>query len=126
MPGGSPQMTQTWVGTDGEHVVINTVQSHHKAKNIERDPRAAVNACDVSGPSRHYAIRGRVVSITAESGAEHIEALAQRYLGAPYPSYGARDPGTCHPGHQGGQDPHDGVGQAPLRLGPAAPDGLLP
>jgi len=23
MPDGSPQMTQTWVGTDGEHVVIN-------------------------------------------------------------------------------------------------------
>jgi Pyridoxamine 5'-phosphate oxidase len=84
-------MTQTWVGTDGEHVVINTVQDHQKAKNIERDPWVAVNACDVSGPSRHYAIRGRVVGITAEGGAEHIEALTQRYLGAPYPWYGGRD-----------------------------------
>ena len=25
MPDGSPQMTETWVDTDGEHVVINTV-----------------------------------------------------------------------------------------------------
>jgi hypothetical protein len=41
MPDGSPQMTQTWVDTDG--------------------------------------------------GAEHIEALAQRYLGTPYPWYGGRD-----------------------------------
>ena len=32
-----------------------------------------------------------VVSITAEGGAEHIEALAQRYLGAPYPWFGGRD-----------------------------------
>ena len=29
--------------------------------------------------------------ITTEGGAEHIEALAQRYLGAPYPWYGGRD-----------------------------------
>ena len=88
---GSPQLTQTWVDTDGEHVVINTVQGHQKVTNIERDPRVAVNVCDVSEPSRYYAIRGRVVSITAEGGAEHIEALGQRYLGAPCPWYGGRD-----------------------------------
>jgi len=91
MPDGSPQLTQTWVDTDGEHVVINTVQGHQKVKNIERDPRVAVNVCDVSRPSRYYAIRGRVVNITAEGDAEHIEALARRYLGAPYPWYGGRD-----------------------------------
>jgi muramoyltetrapeptide carboxypeptidase len=28
MPGGSPQLTQTWAGTDGGHVVINTVRGH--------------------------------------------------------------------------------------------------
>jgi PPOX class probable F420-dependent enzyme len=91
MPGGSPQLTQTWAGTDGGHVVINTVRGHQKVKNIERDPRVAVNVCEVSRPSRYYAIRGRVVNITAEGGAEHIEALARRYLGAPYPWYGGRD-----------------------------------
>ena len=67
MPDGSPQLTQTWVDTDGEHVVINTVQDHQKVKNIERDPRVAVNVCDVSRPSRYYAIRGRVVNITARA-----------------------------------------------------------
>ena len=91
MPDGSPQLTQTWVDTDGEHVVINTVQGHQKVKNIERDPRVAVNVCDVSRPSRYYAIRGRVVHVTTERGAEHIEELAQRYLGGPYPWYGGRD-----------------------------------
>ena len=91
MPDGQPQAQLTWVDTDGEHVVINTVQGHQKVKNIERDPRVAVNVCDVSRPSRYYAIRGRVVNITAEGGADHIEALAQRYLGAPYPWYGGRN-----------------------------------
>ena len=91
MPDGSPQLTQTWVDTDGEHVLINTVQGHQKVKNVERDPRVAVNVCDASRPSRYYTIRGQVVGITAEGAAAHIEALAQRYLGAPYPWYGGRD-----------------------------------
>ncbi|HEY4701245.1 MAG TPA: pyridoxamine 5'-phosphate oxidase family protein, partial [Streptosporangiaceae bacterium] len=62
-----------------------------KVKNIERDPRVAVNVSDPSSPSRYYAVRGRVVNVTTEGGAEHIETLAQRYLGGPYPWYGGRD-----------------------------------
>jgi PPOX class probable F420-dependent enzyme len=91
MPDGSPQTTQTWVDTDGEHVVINTVQSHLKVKNIERDPRVSVAVCDRDNASRYYAIRGRVVKLTTEGGAEHIEVLAHRYTGRPYPWYGGRD-----------------------------------
>jgi hypothetical protein len=71
---------------DGFH----TVQTHRKVKNIERDPRVAVAVCDASDPSRYYAIRGRVVNLTTEGGAEHIEALAQRYTGRPYAWYGGR------------------------------------
>ena len=91
MPDGSPQMTQTWVDTDGEHVLINTVQGFQKVKNVERDPRVAVSVSDLANPSRYFEIRGRVIKATTEGGAEHIEALAQRYLGAPYPWYGGRD-----------------------------------
>jgi PPOX class probable F420-dependent enzyme len=91
MPDGAPQITETWVDTDGEHVIINTVQTHQKVKNIERDPRVAVAVCDPSDASRYYAIRGRVVSVTTEGGAEHIEALAQRYTGRPYPWWGGRE-----------------------------------
>ena len=91
MPDGSPQMTETWVDTDGEHVIINTVQSHLKVKNVARDPRVAVAVCDASDPSRYYAIRGRVVKSTTDGGEAHIEALAQRYTGAPYAWYGGRD-----------------------------------
>ena len=91
MPDGSPQLTETWVDTDGEHVVINTVVGHQKARNVERDPRVAVSVCDRANPSRYFAIRGRVVHATTEGGAEHIEVLAQRYLGTPYPWYGGRD-----------------------------------
>ena len=91
MPDGSPQLTQTWVDTDGVHVIINTVQGSQKVRNIERDPRVAVTVSDPSNPSRYYAVRGQVVNVTTEGGAEHIETLAQRYLGGPYPWYGGRD-----------------------------------
>ena len=91
MPDGAPQMTQTWVNTDGERVVINTVQGFQKVKNVERDPRVTVCVTDPSSPHSYYEVRGRVVKVTTEGGAEHIEALAQRYLGAPYPWFGGRD-----------------------------------
>ena len=91
MADGSPQVTQTWVDTDGKHVLINSVQGHVKVKNRARDPRVAVAISDPRTPSRYVQVRGRVVDITTEGAVAHIERLAQRYLGRPYPWYGGRD-----------------------------------
>jgi PPOX class probable F420-dependent enzyme len=91
MPDGAPQMTQTWVDTDGTHVLINTVAGFQKVRNMERDGRVALNVVDPGDVARYYAVRGRVMSITAEGAAEHIERLARKYLGGPYPWYGGRD-----------------------------------
>ena len=91
MADGSPQLTQTWVDTDGEHVIINTVETHLKLKNIKRDPRVAVAISAPNNPSSYVQIRGRVINITTEGGGEHIEKLSQKYLGKPYPWFGGRD-----------------------------------
>ena len=91
MPDGSPQLTQTWVDTDGEHVVINTVQGYQKDKNIQRDNRVTVAVAGRVDPFRYYEVRGRVVDVSTDGGVEHIEALSQRYTGGPYPWYGGRD-----------------------------------
>ena len=91
MPDGSPQITLTWVDTDGTNILINTVRGHQKARNIERDPRVAVAVSDPVAPARYYAVRGRVTDVTTEGAVEHIESLAQRYLGTPYPWFGGRD-----------------------------------
>jgi len=91
MPDGAPQMTQTWVDTDGTHALINTVAGFQKVRNMERDDRVALNVADPANVSRYYAVRGRVLSITADGAAEHIERLAQKYLGGPYPWFGGRD-----------------------------------
>jgi PPOX class probable F420-dependent enzyme len=91
MPDGSPQMTQTWVDTDGRNILVNTVEGFQKVRNMERDPRVAVNVADPDDPSRYFSVRGRVVDITTQGAADHIETLAQRYLGGPYPWFGGRD-----------------------------------
>jgi PPOX class probable F420-dependent enzyme len=91
MPDGSPQLTQTWVDTDGEHVLINTVEGFQKVRNIERDPRVAVSVIDPANPFRYHTIRGRVTSSTTDGAAENIERLSQKYTGGPYPWYGGRN-----------------------------------
>jgi PPOX class probable F420-dependent enzyme len=87
MPDGSPQLTQTWVTTDGEHVVINIVEGHQKAKNLARDSRVAVNIVDPDNVFRYYAVRGRVVDMTTEGGSGSIDEISQKYLGIPYPNF---------------------------------------
>ncbi len=91
MADGSPQLTQTWVDTDGERVVINSVQGFLKVRNIEREPRVAVAVSDPDNPRRYFQVRGRVVDVTTDGGTEHIEKLSQKYLGTPYPWFGGRD-----------------------------------
>ena len=87
MPDGSPQLTQTWVTTDGEHIVVNIVDGMQKARNIARDARVAVNVVDPDEVFRYYAVRGRVVDVTTEGGAESIDEISQKYLGTPYPNF---------------------------------------
>ena len=91
MKDGSPQVTETWVDTDGENVIINTVVTHLKVRNVERDPRVAVAIQDPENPFRYIQVRGRVTAMTTEGGVENIEALSQKYTGRAYPWYGGRD-----------------------------------
>lgn len=90
MPNGSPQLTQTWVDTDGKHVVINIVDGMQKARNFQRDPRVAVAVSDPANPNVFTQVRGRVVGMTSDGGEESIEALAHKYTGEAYAWYGGR------------------------------------
>ena len=80
MPDGSPQNTQVWVDTDGEHILINTAQGRQKERNVQRDPRVAVNVVDPTNAWRIAMVRGRVVEVTTEGADELIDQLAKKYL----------------------------------------------
>jgi PPOX class probable F420-dependent enzyme len=90
MADGSPQLTQVWVDTDGEHVLINSVDTHLKVRNIRRDPRVAVTIGDPADPHRYVQVRGRA-ELSYEGAAEHIDKLSLKYTGHPYAWYGGRD-----------------------------------
>lgn len=91
MPDGSPQVTQTWVDTDGEHVLVNSVKGFVKLRNIERDPRVALGIADRETPEHYFQVRGRVIDVTTAGAVDHVNQLSQRYIGKPYPWYGGRD-----------------------------------
>ena len=88
MPDGSPQLTQTWVSTDGKHILINTPDHSQKARNVARDPHVAVNIVDPDNTRRYFAVRGRVIATTTEGGRQSIDEISGKYLGRPYPNFG--------------------------------------
>ena len=76
MPAGSPQITQVWVDTDGEHILINTAEGRQKELNVRRDPRVV----DPANAWRIAMIRGRVVDVTTAGADQLIDELAKKYL----------------------------------------------
>ncbi len=93
MKDGSPQVTPVWFDTDGPYVRVNSAVGRLKDKNMRRDPRVALSILDPDNPYRYLEIRGRVVAITEEGGAAHIDALAKKYMGVD--TYPMHQPGVA-------------------------------
>jgi PPOX class probable F420-dependent enzyme len=88
MPDGSPQMTRTWIDTDGTFILINTVEGHQKLRNVRRNPRVMISIVDPGHWERATSIRGRVVAITREGADLHFKKLIERNLGQEEYPYG--------------------------------------
>ncbi|MCL5239022.1 MAG: PPOX class F420-dependent oxidoreductase [Candidatus Marsarchaeota archaeon] len=78
---GSPQLTPTWVDTDGTNVLINTAMGRVKQKNTARDARVAVVVLDSGNPYSYLSVRGKVVEQRTAGAEEHIDKLAKKYRG---------------------------------------------
>ncbi len=83
MPDGSPQVTPVWVDYDGEYVLVNTARGRQKTRNVERDPRVAIEIMDPENAYRFLQIRGQVVEITEEGADALIDHLSEKYTGNP-------------------------------------------
>lgn len=85
MKDGSPQVTPLWIDRDGDVVRVNTAEGRQKALNLRRDPRVALLILDRNDGFRWVQIRGRVVEIiSGQEARDHIESLAQKYVGRSY------------------------------------------
>jgi PPOX class probable F420-dependent enzyme len=88
---GTPQLTPTWVDTDGTDVLVNTALGRQKAKNVTRDPRVTVGVFDTANPYEYVSISGKVAKrVTGKAADDHIDKLAMKYMGAA--KYPRRDP----------------------------------
>jgi PPOX class probable F420-dependent enzyme len=89
MPNGAPQVTPVWVDYDGLHVIVNSARGRQKDKNMKHNPLVSLALSDPKNPYRYLEIRGRVAEITEEGASEHIDKMAQKYLGVDkYPNRG--------------------------------------
>jgi hypothetical protein len=51
-----------------------------------------VSVVDKNDPWRWVVVRGEVVEMTNEGAEEHIDTLAQKYMGGLYPNHTPEDP----------------------------------
>lgn len=89
MPNGSPQLTAVWIDIEGRTPFFNTLAGRLKLRNIRRDGRVAIGVADRNNPYESVSLQGRVVEITESGAAEHLDRLAQRYLGEERYAYSA-------------------------------------
>ena len=81
MPDGRPQVTPVWCDVEGDLVIINSAKGRQKDRNLRRDPRVSLAIIDPDNPYRYLELRGRVVEITEQGAAAHIDKMAKKYLG---------------------------------------------
>ncbi len=85
MPDGSPQVSPVWVDVEDGYLRVNTAEGRAKPRNVSRDARVALAVHDQERPYSWAQVRGRVVEITPEGASQHINKLAQEYVGNDYP-----------------------------------------
>lgn len=82
-PDGSPQTSTMWVTRDGDDVLIGTLRSRQKARNMERDNRVSVLLTDPDDGYSYVEIRGTVT--LDENGARDLmDQLSFEYDDKPF------------------------------------------
>jgi PPOX class probable F420-dependent enzyme len=95
LPNGMPHVAPTWVDVDDEYetVLINTARKRRKERNVRGNPNVGLSVIDPDDPYRHLSMWGSVVDVTTDDARDHIDDLAEQYLGVDtYPNYDS-DPG---------------------------------
>jgi PPOX class probable F420-dependent enzyme len=85
MPDGQPQSTVVWCDYDGTFVRINTMSHFQKARNMRSNPKVTILVYEPNNPLRNIEVRGTVVEMSEEGAEQHLDGLAELYVGkSPY------------------------------------------
>jgi PPOX class probable F420-dependent enzyme len=85
MPDGSPKVDPVWVGRDGDLVLVTTDAKSIKARNAEADPRVSLSITSIENPYEQLLVRGTVIEVRDDNDLTVLDALSERYIGAPFP-----------------------------------------
>ncbi|MFJ9344677.1 PPOX class F420-dependent oxidoreductase [Streptomyces sp. NPDC101733] len=85
-PDGSPQVSVTWLGRDGDDLLFSTTVGRRKEKNLRRDPRVTVLINPHNAPYTYAEVRG-TAQLTTEGGQELINELSLKYTGKDYADF---------------------------------------
>src|SRR5918997_2633178 len=90
---GSPHAVPVWFVVDGDAVVFTCARDSFKARNLTRDPRAAVSVDDERFPYSFVSVSGGVqVADRPPDLLDWTTRIARRYVGdARADEYGRRD-----------------------------------
>jgi len=78
---GSPHVAPIWFATDGDELVFTTWHDSVKARNLRRDPRAALSVDDASFPFAFVVVEGRcTISEDSEERRRWAHTIAARYV----------------------------------------------
>jgi PPOX class probable F420-dependent enzyme len=78
---GSPQVSPVWVDREGDTIIVNSAKGRVKDRNMRSQAKVALSATDPDNPYRALMIQGKVVKITEDGAADHIDKMAKKYLG---------------------------------------------
>ena len=77
---GSPDVVPVWYALDGEEIVFTCQSTSVKARNLARDPRAALSVDDEAFPHAFVTVRGTVeLAVRPPGFAEWTARIAGRY-----------------------------------------------
>lgn len=85
-PDGSAQLTVTWLGRDGDDLLISTTVGRRKETNLRRDPRITVMINPHNAPYTYAEVRG-TATLTREGGQDLINELSRKYTGKDYADF---------------------------------------
>ena len=91
MSDGRPQVTPIWFSYEQGLIVLNSARGRVKDNNMRARPHVALSIVDSQNAFRYLQIMGTVVEVSEQDADEHIDQLAQKYLGKP--RYPWRQPG---------------------------------
>lgn len=86
LPDGAPHSVPMWIGRDGDRIAFLTSPGSRKARNLDRDPRVAISLTNRDKPNDMAYLRGRVAErVEGDRAWQIIDAMADKYIGMPYP-----------------------------------------